>query len=170
MCFKKGDRAGLGSRRNGFWSIRIKWMVSERAGGKWCFFVVWKLTGTGFDVGLGANVLKNRARSKNSCIHENSSYREVGCVQRFRRLETLSDSYCGKRKVRLERLRMAHPYPTPKLGISAPQAVRKMFGCGVGVPTSHGGGGSVVVVLRARAAGVPNERVLERSRKQLVKK
>ena len=79
MCFKKGDRAGLGSRRNGFWSIRIKWMVSERAGGKWCFFVVWKLTGTGFDVGLGANVLKNRARSKNSCIHEHLSYREVGC-------------------------------------------------------------------------------------------
>ena len=50
-------------------------------------------SGTGFDVGLGANVLKNRARSKNSCIRENSSYREVGCVQRFRRLETLSDSY-----------------------------------------------------------------------------
>ena len=36
-------------------------------------------SGTGFDVGLGANVLKNRARSKNSCIHEHLSYREVGC-------------------------------------------------------------------------------------------
>ena len=114
----------------GFWSIRIQWMVSE-SGWKSSVFL-W--SGTGFDIALGANVLKNRARSKNSCIHENSSYREVGCVQRFRRLETLSDSYCGNRKVRLQRLRMVHPYPTPKLGISARHAVSNLSGCGGGAP------------------------------------
>ena len=67
-------------------------------------------------------------------VVEHSSYREAGCVQRFRRLETLSDSYCGNRKVRLQRLRMVHPYPTPKLGISARHAVSNLSGCGVGAP------------------------------------
>ena len=40
-----------------------------------------------------------------------------------------------------------------------------VFGCGVGVPASHGGRGEVVRDLRARArgAGVPKERVLEHS-------
>ena len=43
------------------------------------------------------------------------------------------------------------PYPTPRLGIAAPQAVSEMFGCGVGEPTSHSDAGSVMgLVCRPR--------------------
>ena len=35
----------------------------------------------------------------------------------------------------------------PESGVSASQAVRKMFGCGVGEPTSHSDAGSVMGVL-----------------------
>ena len=38
------------------------------------------------------------------------------------------------------------PYPTPRLGIAAPQAVSNLFGCGVGEPTSHSDAGSVMGV------------------------
>ena len=46
----------------------------------------------------------------------------------------------GGRKVELAgrarswRIRAAHPYPTPKLGISARHAVSNLSGCGVGAP------------------------------------
>ena len=42
---------------------------------------------------------------------------------------------------------MSKPYPTPRLGISAPQAVSKISGCGVGVPHPIGGSALVNVVL-----------------------
>ena len=91
-----------------------------------------------FEVGLGANVLKNRVK-------------------------TAQEANVLKNRVKNRSRRT--PTPHPNVGIQAPQAVRKMFGCGVGAPASHGGRGSVVVLLRSRArwAGVPKERVLERS-------
>ena len=66
---------GWGPEGTGFGAFVLNGWGQKGGGGSGVF--LW--SGTGFDVGLGANVLKNRARSKNSCIHEHLSYREVGC-------------------------------------------------------------------------------------------
>ena len=59
---------------------------------------------------------------------------------------------------------LSKPYPTPRLGISAPQAVSKISGCGVGVPHPIGGSALVnlvVVVVLLSGGRAPWERVLE---------